>query len=145
MSNGREIATQVRSSIYYALNEYFERFGSELVEVFCGSTQRFQAIASKESDHLPTNLLIVYYDFYKSSLLLFLSSSTYPLYVSLSESLCLIFVYSKLWPLLEKYTNLFEIDLSIVSRLHRENILNTLITITEYLPISRSKKACFTI
>ena len=47
--------------------------------------------------------------------------------------------------LYEKYTNLFAIDLSIVSRLHRENILNTLITMTEYLPMSRSKKACFTI
>ena len=36
----------------------------------------------------------------------------------------------------EKYTKLFAIELSIVSRLHRENILNTLITMTEYLPMS---------
>ena len=41
-----------------------------------------------------------------------------------------------LFQLYEKYTNLFAIELSIVSRLHRENILNTLITMTEYLPMS---------
>ena len=41
-----------------------------------------------------------------------------------------------LFKLYEKYTNLCAIELSIVSRLHRENILNTLITMTEYLPMS---------
>ena len=41
-----------------------------------------------------------------------------------------------LFYLYEKYTNLFAIELSIVSRLHRENILNTLITMTEKLPMS---------
>ena len=41
-----------------------------------------------------------------------------------------------LFELYENYTNLFTIELSIVSRLHRENILNTLITMTEYLPMS---------
>ena len=41
-----------------------------------------------------------------------------------------------LFKLYEKYTNLFAIELSIVFRLHRENILNTLITMTEYLPMS---------
>ena len=41
-----------------------------------------------------------------------------------------------LFLLYEYYTNLFAIELSIVSRLHRENILNTLITMTEYLPMS---------
>ena len=41
-----------------------------------------------------------------------------------------------LFQLYENYTNLFAIELSIVSRLHRENILNTLITMTAYLPMS---------
>ena len=35
-------------------------------------------------------------------------------------------------------SSVLEFKLSIVSRLHRENILNTLITMTEYLPMRRS-------
>ena len=35
--------------------------------------------------------------------------------------------------------------LCVVSRLHRKNVLNIAITMTEYLPIDRSSKACFTI
>ena len=38
-----------------------------------------------------------------------------------------------LFELYEKYTNLFAIELCIVPRLHRENILNIAITMTEYL------------
>ena len=40
--------------------------------------------------------------------------------------------------LYEKYTIILAIELSRASRLHRENILITLITTTEYLPMSRS-------
>ena len=43
-----------------------------------------------------------------------------------------------LFYLYENYTNLFAIELSEVHRLHRENLLNTLKTMAEYLPMSRS-------